>query len=426
MSTVLIVGAGGREHALGWKLAQSPHVTEVFYSPGNGGTAEGKGHNLSFDATRPDQWTTLLAWLHQKQVSLILIGPEVPLNHGLVDTLHKHGISNVFGPSQAATQLEADKFFSYQLMNRLGIPQAHSVCCHHREAAEQAIHDMTTDMGIVLKARGLAGGKGVVVCRHRQEALQALPVLIQAYGSDILVAERLFGPEFSVFAIVAGDQVLPLPVAFQDYKQLQDGDHGPNTGGMGAYGPVPFVSASLLHNINQTILSPVIQELKAMNRPYCGFLYAGMIMTIHGPKVLEFNVRFGDPECQSAMMLLESDLFVVLQQALQGQLRPESLTFRTGAACCVVLAAPGYPDTPRSGLHLSGLEQTHALAGVKVFHAGTTHQQGRLVSSGGRVLGITAYAETGLMQARDLAYQAISFIPEADQFQYRRDIARTD
>ena len=423
MSKVLIIGSGGREHALGWKLAQSAQVTEVLYAPGNGGTAEGKGRNLKLNATQAENWPALIELIQSEPIALTVVGPEAPLSAGLVDTLQKHGITSVFGPSQAASQLESDKFFSYRILEKLGIPQAHSALCQSTQEARQAIDAMTGESGIVLKACGLASGKGVVVCDTPEEAFSALETLTHKYGEQILVAERLYGPEFSIFGIADGECVRPIEIALQDHKRLLDEDKGPNTGGMGAYGPAPIAPTKVIQEIADTVMTPVIQELKAQGTPYCGFLYAGMMMTQSGPKVIEFNVRFGDPECQPAMTMLDCDLFVLLQQALAGKLKECEFRFKPGASCCVVLASQGYPGSSQQGLKISGLTEANAVEGVKVFHAGTTQKDGAWYTAGGRVLGVNAYASSGLLEAQQRAYQAVQCLSVEGNFHFRTDIA---
>ncbi len=423
MAKVLIIGGGGREHALGWKLAQSEQVSAVLFAPGNGGTMGGKCRNLSLDGTKATSQEAVAALIQEEGIDLTLVGPEVPLMEGLVDFLRSQGIHRVFGPMQAAAALECDKFFSYELMKEAGIPQAEGVCCRSQAEAEAAIKAHTTELGIVLKARGLAAGKGVVVCSDIAEALSALPRLIASFGPDILVSERLSGPEFSIFGVCDGKQVIPWEMSFQDHKALLDGDRGPNTGGMGAFGPAPVASLEVVHQIHRDVMTPVVEAFARRGIPYTGFLYAGMMLTPEGPKALEFNVRFGDPECQPAMVMLESDLYPLLDAAVEGRLEQSLMRFRAGAACCVVLAAQGYPGEVQKGQRIEGIDAAESIEGVKVFHAGTRREGADTLTQGGRVLGVTGYAETGLVQARQLAYDACAQIHTQEGFVYRRDIA---
>ncbi|TNE49033.1 MAG: phosphoribosylamine--glycine ligase [Deltaproteobacteria bacterium] len=423
MANVLVLGSGGREHALGWKLAQSDHVTEVIYAPGNGGTEHGKGRNVPLNANNKDDWPALLRLIEEESIALTVVGPEAPLSAGLVDHFHSQGVQRIFGPSQFAAQLESDKFFSYRILDKLGIPQAQSACCSTADEAKAAIHELLNERGIVLKARGLAGGKGVIVCKTAAEAEEAAATLQAQYGDDLLVCERLEGPEFSVFGIADGKSIKAIELALQDHKRRDNNDQGPNTGGMGAYGPAPIAPPEVIQQVHASVMTPVIEEMNAQGNPFQGFLYAGFMYTEEGPKVLEFNVRFGDPECQPAMTLLASDLYEVLDQTLSGNLGQMKLSFHPGAACCVVLASNGYPGPITKGLTIQGLEKAGALEGVEVFHAGTVQQDGVLKTSGGRVLGVTGYSDSGLAEAQQRAYDAIQHISVEGNFHYRTDIA---
>ncbi|MEK6822860.1 MAG: phosphoribosylamine--glycine ligase, partial [Nanoarchaeota archaeon] len=327
MVKVLIAGSGGREHALGWKLSQSTSVTDVIYAPGNGGTAGGKCRNVDIDCTKPANFPTLADLVEKESIDQVIVGPEGPLSEGIVDFFNARGYNRIFGPTKAASALEADKFFSHYLVRECGVPQATSLPCESLESTLRAIHQLSTNKGIVLKARGLTGGKGVTVCDTQEHALAELSNHHSAYGPHILVAERLFGPEFSVFGISDGNKVVPFSMAFQDHKRQLDGDKGPNTGGMGAYGPVPFVDAAMVHHIADTMMTPVIRKMKEMGHEYKGFLYAGMMLTEQGPKVIEFNVRFGDPECQPAMTMLKSNLHQHINDALDGKLRAQDFEY---------------------------------------------------------------------------------------------------
>lgn len=424
MAKVLVIGSGGREHALAWKLAQSSNVTEVLLAPGNGGTTDGKMRNIPINGTDSSQFDAIAKCIQQEGISLTVVGPEAPLTEGLVDFLASHGIHHVFGPKSYPAQLESDKFFSYQIMDKLGIPQAQGVCCTTRAEAQTAIEQFAPQGGVVLKARGLAAGKGVVVCHDKAEADTALDALQMQFGDDIFVCEKLRGPEFSVFGICDGEHFASLHVAFQDHKARDNGDKGPNTGGMGAYGPTPIAPQERIADVSETVIAPLLRELHEQGHPFRGFLYVGCMLTKEGPKVLEFNVRFGDPECQPAMMLLEDDLYEILQQTCEGTMPSRPLAFRPGAACCVVLASQGYPGAYQKGLAIDGLVDAQSVDGVEVFHAGTKRTKtGDIVTSGGRVLGVTAYSANGLKDAQTAAYKAVSSLSIEGGFHYRTDIA---
>ncbi|MEM1009198.1 MAG: phosphoribosylamine--glycine ligase [Myxococcota bacterium] len=423
MSCVLVLGQGGREHALAWKLAQSPAVREVLVGPGNAGTMGGKLRSVPI-SLGVDGFVQVADLIRTQDVELTIVGPEVPLLDGIVDALHAKGITQVFGPQRAAAALEGDKFFSYSLLEDLGIPQARGRCCITRAEAIEAIEALWNERGVVLKARGLAAGKGVVMCSQREEAHAACEALSARYGSALLVSERLEGPEFSVFAICDGQRAVPWPMAFQDHKARDNGGRGPNTGGMGAYGPVSFAPAQLVHQVAEQMMSPVVEELARRGAPFHGFLFGGLMMTSEGPKMLEFNVRFGDPECQAAMMMCKSDLFEILCSALRGELRADSLHFHEGAACCVVLAAPGYPGVVQKGMPIEGVDiREQETPDIQVFHAGTSRdEKGTLVSAGGRILGVTARDRHGLSGAREKAYQKCAQIQMEGGFHFRSDI----
>lgn len=430
MKKVLVIGSGGREHALGWKLAQDDDVSEVLYAPGNGGTQEGKGRNVAIDGAKKANFPALWDLIQAENINLAVVGPEQPLVDGLVDFLNAKGYKGTFGPTSAAAKLEADKFYSYDLMKSINIPQAQSIECYSKEEAVEAIRAMNCSNGIVIKARGLTGGKGVSVCDSKEQALEEITKHSAAFGPEVLIAERLHGQEFSIFGISDGNKVHPIKISVQDHKPLRDDDKGPNTGGMGAYGPAPICSANLVQSLADTVMTPLVQKMKEEGNEYKGFLYAGMIMTPECPKVLEFNVRFGDPECQPVMMMLKSGLYAPLSLALEGKLDQMQLEFNPGAACCVVLASQGYPGSYNKGLEILGIDDAIQVPGVAVFHAGTAIKDGKLVTSGGRVLGVTAYASGGISVAQTNAYRATAKIHAKDpktgdsaSFHYRKDIA---
>ncbi len=422
MAKVLIIGSGGREHAFGWKLSQSGEISTVFYAPGNGGTEENKGVNIPIDGTKKENFEKLYEFIISEKIDMVIVGPEVPLVDGIADYLNERGYNRVFGPSKKASLLESDKFFSFDLMNKLNIPQADSIKCNNLESAMKAINERTSPEGIVIKARGLTAGKGVSVCNSKEEALKEIELYSAKYGYEVLIAERLIGQEFSIFGLSDGMEVIPFVIAFQDHKRLLDDDKGPNTGGMGAYGPVQFISKEMTMYICKIILTPIVQELKKMEIIYKGFIYAGMIMTGDGPKVLEFNVRFGDPECQPAMMMLKNDLYELLSSTLDG--KSCEIQFNPGASCCIVLASRGYPGSYKKGFPIYGLEDLEGIENVKIFHAGTKKEGNNVISDGGRILGVTGYSPNTLKEARNMAYDVIPQICVKGGFIYRKDIAK--
>jgi len=426
-----IVGHGGREHALGHSVAQDPEVSEVFYIPGNGGTEEGKGRNVAIDATDPKNWGEVADLVERESLDALIVGPEKHLHLGFTNFFTSLGYNLVFGTDKIGSQLEADKFFSYQVMEVLGIPQAKGRKCTTIGQSESAIkrfYDEGKDA--VIKARGLTEGKGVSVCSSLEEALAEIKIHASKYGPEALIAERLHGQEFSVFGICDGENVLPLEISLQDHKRLYEDNHkgfNPNTGGMGAYGPVPIAPAEVVREVAESIMKPVVRYMGENGHPYKGFLYAGMIMTEQGPKVLEFNVRFGDPECQPAMMMLENGIYRPILLALEGKLNEAQIEFRPGAACCVVLSSKGYPDSnsykDRLRLEISGIDEANSISGVKVFHAGTKRENGKILTSGGRVLGVTAYSSAGIAGVQALAYEGVERIKVNGGFHFRKDIA---
>ena len=426
MVKVGVIGGGGREHALGESLAQDAEVSEVIYFPGNGGTQSGKGRNVVIDPTKEENWDAIVEVVKRENIDMVVVGPEKPLSLGFADFLNSQGYNRVFGASKMGSRLEADKFFSYEVMKVLEIPQAQARKCTTFEQSEIAIRKLYKEgKNAVIKARGLTEGKGVSVCGSLDEALAELQSHVTKYGPEALIAERLYGQEFSVFGICDGKDVLPIDVSFQDHKRRDDNDEGPNTGGMGAYGPVPFASASVVKDVAERVMRPVVRYMGENGYPYKGFLYVGMIMTKEGPKVLEFNVRFGDPECQPAMMMLRNGIYRPLSLALEGRLSEARVEFLQGAACCVVLASRRYPGDYKAnlGLEILGIEDANSIPWVKVFHAGTRKEGLKILTSGGRVLGVTAYSPEGIEEAQKLAYQGVEKISVPGGFQYRKDIA---
>ncbi len=399
----LVVGGGGREHALAWRIAHSPGVEEVCCAPGNPGIAQ----VARCLAVSVDDTAGLVEVARDRRVDLVVVGPEAPLCAGLADVLRANGIA-VFGPGQAAARLEGSKSFAKQFMNRHAVPTA-AFSVHGGLASAEAALRARAPGPVVLKADGLAAGKGVRVCDDLDEAIVAARELMGgafgAAGETLLIEDRLVGEEVSVHVLCDGDRIIPLDPA-QDHKRLGDGDQGPNTGGMGAYTPAPVIDAALARQILESITLPTIRGMRAEGTPFSGVLFIGLMITESGPMVLEYNVRFGDPETEAMMMRLEGDFAGALLGAARGDLSATDLRSAGGAALCVVLAAQGYPGSARRGDPIEGLDRAAASPDVMVFHAGTAlDSSGRVVTAGGRVLAVTARGATvGAAAAR--AYQA--------------------
>ncbi len=417
---VLVIGSGGREHALCHAIARSGRCERLYCLPGNAGTAR-IATNVPL---RPTDIAAVVDFARGEQIDLTVVGPEDPLAAGLVDALHEAGL-RAFGPTAEAARLEADKAFAKTLMKQYAIPTAEARVFTDFRAAKQYI--ATRDVPLVVKASGLARGKGAIVCDDPADAILAAEKMLVGgcfgeAGRTIVVEERLFGREVSVLAIVEDHTLYVLDPA-QDYKRLKDGDEGPNTGGMGAYCPSQVLSPATLRQIEEQILVPTIDALLHEGIRYRGVLYAGLMLTPGGPKVLEFNCRFGDPEAQVILPRIRSDVLELLDAASSGRLEQIEPQWDPRHAVCVVLASEGYPDQPVTGREIRGLE---AIEGndVFVYHAGTKVENGRVVTSGGRVLGVTALGET-LEAAREKAYAAVGRI-HFDGMQYRRDIGLTE
>ncbi|MGE0157085.1 MAG: phosphoribosylamine--glycine ligase [Geobacter sp.] len=416
---VLVVGGGGREHALVWKIAQSPLVTQVFCAPGNPGTAS-LAVNVPIKADEIDK---LLGFAKSEGIDLTVVGPEQPLSLGIVDLFQEYGMK-IFGPSRAAARIEASKAFSKDLMQKYGIPTAAYGVFTEIEPALAFIQQ--TGAPIVVKADGLAAGKGVVVAQTVDEANAAVQEMLSgnafgSAGSRVVIEEFLEGEEASFLAITDGKEVIPLASA-QDHKAIFDGDKGPNTGGMGAYSPAPVVTPSVHAAAMEQVVQRAVDGMAAEGCPYRGILYAGLMVKDGQVKTLEFNARFGDPECQPLLMRMQSDLVPLLLAVAEGSLAGKTIEWYDQAAVCVVMAAEGYPGEIAKGDVINGLDAADALQDVTVFHAGTAEQDGKVVTAGGRVLGVTARGTT-VAAAIERAYQGVAAITWRG-VQFRRDIGR--
>jgi phosphoribosylamine---glycine ligase len=415
---VLVIGGGGREHALVWKLRQSPRVTKVYCAPGNGGIAQ-EAECLPADVKSIN---SLISVAERVKPGLTIIGPELPLALGVVDEFQRRGW-RTFGPTRAAAQLESSKTFAKEFMQRHRIPTAHYAICPSVDEVRAALPHFHAPL--VVKADGLAAGKGVVMAKTKEEAASAASEMLSGRmlgeaGALVVLEECLQGDELSFLVVSDGERVIPL-VAAQDHKRVGDGDTGPNTGGMGAYSTQTIIDDKMRDWLVHHIAQPVVEGMKAEGVEYKGVLYCGLMMTARGPMVLEFNCRFGDPETQPILMRLESDLVDTLEAAVDGRFGEDELRWSPDASVCVVIASGGYPGTFEAGKKIAGLEQAAALAGVKVFHAATSNRDDIYFTSGGRVLGVTARAPE-LQNAVQRAYDAVSRIG-FEGMHYRRDIA---
>ena len=415
---ILIVGAGGREHALAWKISQSPRLKKLFIAPGNGGTAL-LGTNVPL---KDNDIPGIASFARDNEIGLVVAGPELPLVLGLKEALDAVGVP-CFGPCAFDAQLEGSKAFAKNMMRETGVPTADFRVFDSHELALAYVRAHPLPM--VIKADGLAAGKGVVIAQTLSEAEEALhDMMIEqvfgAAGLTVVVEEALIGEEASFMAFCDGKTVIPMP-SLQDHKRIGDNDTGPNTGGMGAYSPAPILPEDRYQAMADLAIRPITEHLAAIGQPFKGVLYAGLMMTDKGPMVLEYNVRFGDPECQPLMARLKSDLVEIMLACIQGNLSAELVAFHQETSCCVVMAALGYPQGYPKGMPISGLDEAEKVGAVKVFQAGTQLQNGVPVSSGGRVLGVTALG-TDLKQARELAYLAVEKIHFENSY-FRKDIA---
>jgi len=415
---VLVIGSGGREHALVWKISRSPRVTKIYCAPGSAGI----GELAELVAIAPEQIEQLVDFAAKEKIDLTVVGPELPLTLGITDLFEARGLK-IFGPNKAAAQLEGSKAFAKSMLDETHIPTA--AFGTFTDAASAKAYLEQHEPPYVIKADGLAAGKGVLICPNRQEAETALDEILvrKAFGSageKVVIEEFLEGEEASFMVLIDGEQILPL-ASSQDHKRVFDNDEGPNTGGMGAYSPAPVVTAQLHDRILQEVFAPMLAGLQRHGIVYRGVLYAGLMITKQGPKVLEFNVRFGDPECQPIMMRLKSDLIPLLDAAIAGTLDRVQAEWHEEPAVCVVLCANGYPGAYHKGKEIRGLEKLKNWPNGFVFHAGTAVDKGRWVTAGGRVLGVTARGKT-IAGAVQEAYRAVGEI-SWDGMHYRKDIA---
>lgn len=414
---VLVIGGGGREHALVWKIKQSPKVKEIFCAPGNAGTAE-ISENVPIAA---DDIESLLEFALKNEIGLTVVGPEQPLVKGIVDRFEEKGL-RIFGPNARAAELEGSKAFSKDIMKKYGLPTAEYETFNSPTAASEYIQ--RKNCPLVVKADGLAAGKGVLICQTVEEALAAVNSIMEeksfgGAGDKIVVEEFLEGQEVSVLAFTDGQTVLLMDSA-QDHKAAYDGDKGPNTGGMGAYSPAPVFTEIMRQKVRDKIMLPMVRAMRQEGRPYQGILYAGLMLTKTGPQILEFNARFGDPETQPLLVRMDSDIIPMFEACIDGTLDQCNLQWKTEPSVCVVMAAAGYPESYEKGKIISGLKEAASLPGVVVFHAGTQEKDGNVVTHGGRVLGVTATGEnTAIAIAR--AYQAVDQI-KWEGIHYRKDI----
>ena len=415
---VLLVGGGGREHALAWKIAQSPRLTRLIAAPGNPGIAR-HAECVAIKDTAIDE---LVALATRERVDLVVIGPEMPLSLGLTDRLVEVGIA-AFGPTQAAARIESSKAFAKDLMARYGIPTARFRTFDDATAARRFCRELGAPL--VVKTDGLAAGKGAIVCRTLDEADAAVQLCLEdgsfgMAGRTVVIEEFMDGEEASFFVLADGVSALPLETA-QDHKTIFDGDRGPNTGGMGAYSPAPIVGREMGRRVMEEIVTPTMAAMAKEGAPYAGVLYVGLMIDGRGPRVVEFNCRFGDPECQAILPRLDEDILPLFEAVAHGRPLPASLRWRAEASVCVAMAAHGYPGTTRSGDEITGLDADGGLpGGVNVFHAGTARRDGRLVTSGGRVLGVQALG-ADIRSAVAAAYAGVERI-RFEGMQFRRDI----
>lgn len=416
---ILVVGSGGREHALVWKIRQSQQVEKVYCAPGNGGIAA-LAECVDIHA---EDIGGLLAFAKEQRIDLTVVGPEAPLVEGIVDVFQAEGLM-IFGPGREAARLEGSKVFAKEFMRRQGIPTAAFEVFDSLEAARQFLDEAEVEYPLVVKADGLAAGKGVMVCKDRAATDKALQEIMgdkifKEAGSQVVIEKCLVGEEVSILAISDGDNYVLLETS-QDHKRIFDDDLGPNTGGMGAYSPAPIVDAALAEKIREEIIGPTIEGMNAEGVPFKGVLYAGLMVTVNGPLVLEYNVRFGDPEAQAVLPRLKNDIVELMYASCEGQLNDLKLSWDSRDCVCVVMSSGGYPGACEKGFVITGIEKAEALSDTFVFHAGTEVKDGQIRTSGGRVLGVTALGEN-IELAIEKVYLAVEKINFEHGF-FRRDI----
>ena len=415
---VLVIGGGGREHALVWKITQSPKVSKIYCAPGNAGISQ-LAQRIDINA---DNIEGLVDFAQKEKIDLTVVGPELALSKGIVNEFNRKGL-RIFGPSKKATEIESSKVFSKYLMKKYNIPTANYQVFQNSEKAFDYIKQQT--FPLVIKADGLAAGKGVFIVKDLVQARDALDALMEEKkfgeaGRQVVIEEFLEGEEVSILVFCDEKTVVPM-VSSQDHKKIFDNDRGPNTGGMGAYSPVPFCNHKSEEMVLQKILIPVIKGLQKEDREYKGVIYAGLVLTKEGPKVLEFNARFGDPETQAVLPRLETDLIEILLAVVEGNLSKVNIKWKDKAAVCVILASGGYPGKYQKGKVIYGFEKLENKKDIIVFHAGTKLQEGKIVTAGGRVLGVTAWDDT-ISKAKDKAYKGVEKIYFENMY-YRKDIA---
>ncbi|MCB0036878.1 MAG: phosphoribosylamine--glycine ligase, partial [Anaerolineales bacterium] len=425
---VLIIGSGGREHTLAWKLAQSALVNQIYVAPGNSGTQWEASEQFcaaeNIDIASSDL-LGLRDFAREKMIDLTVVGPEAPLADGVVDLFQEEKLP-IFGPTQAAAQLESSKAFSKEFMQTFNIPTAAYATFTEYNQAMAYLAGLPADKGVVVKASGLAAGKGVIVCDNIGAAQMAVRTIMEdrafgEAGDTLIIEERLMGPELSLLAFCDGHVAMPM-VPARDHKRAYNHDQGPNTGGMGAYAPVPEITPELLQEIQEKVLQAAVNGMAKRGTPYVGVLYAGLMLTADGFKVLEFNCRFGDPETEVVLPLLQNDLAALMMACIDNRLHLEKIERREGACVTVVMASPGYPGSYPKGLPISGLTEANRMENVIVFHAGTRHNGEKIVTNGGRVLAVSALGDT-LASAADRAYEGVQKITFQDAH-YRTDIGR--
>lgn len=414
---ILIIGSGGREHALVWKISQSPKVSQIYCAPGNAGISQlARCIDIDVDNTKK-----LVDFAKKEKIDLTVVGPELPLSKGIVNEFNRLGLK-IFGPSREATKIESSKVFSKYLMKKYNIPTANYEVFQNSEEALDYIKQQA--FPLVIKADGLAAGKGVFIVKNLDQAEDALNTLMKKKtfgeaGRQIVIEEFLEGEEVSVLAFSDGKTVVPM-VSSQDHKKIFDNDQGPNSGGMGAYSPVPFYSNEFKKSVLEEILKPAVKGLQSEGKEYKGVLYAGLVLTKEGPKALEFNARFGDPETQVVLPRLKTDLVDILDAVIEGSLHKINIEWKNNSAVCVVVASGGYPGKYQKGKPISDLERLQKMKNIIAFHAGTKFQDGKIVTSGGRVLGITAWDDT-ISKAKEKAYEGVEKIYFEGMY-YRKDI----